>query len=555
MTDRQSLLARGNEALADGRWEKARACLEQALVEGESAAAREALSWVAWWLNDGDLTINSREAAYRLHRQAGDNLGAARMAMWVATDYEDFRGELAIGRGWRRLARRLLQDLPTAAEHGWLEILDGELALLLEDATVAPREMAERAIAIGREIGHPDLEITGLSISGLALVSEGQVDEGMARLDEATASALAGELVEKFWSSRVLCYLIYACERVRDFDRAAHWCARMREVTDRMQLTFAQGVCRMHYSGVLIWCGRWQEAEAHLEEATALMRASRPFYAVEGAVRLAELRRRQGRFDEAARIFREVEWHPAAVLGLAEVALDAGRPKDAEELVERYLRHVPESNRLQRLAALELQVRIEALLGRHRRATDALAAMRELSGAVATPPLQGAACFSAGMMSIAAHEHEQAKASLEDAVALFERSATPYEAARARLELASALVSLGRLDRARTEATAAREALERLGSGFFARRAGMLVDDIDRRAQPRGRPARLDAELTKRQIEILRLVSRGMSDREIAAALALSEHTIHRHVANILLRLDAPTRAAAAAHAASRGMI
>jgi LuxR family maltose regulon positive regulatory protein len=175
-----------------------------------------------------------------------------------------------------------------------------------------------------------------------------------------------------------------------------------------------------------------------------------------------------------------------------------------------------------------------------------------LSYAATTLPLRAATAFSAGVMAIAAGDYEAARAALEDAADLFERSATPYEAARARLELASVLVSLDRLERARVEAGKAKEALERLGSRFHARRAAALIADIARRASGRrdGAPA-----LTERQLEILRLISQGKSDRDIAAALGVSEHTVHRHVANILLRLDLPTRAAAAAFSASRGFI
>lgn len=125
----------------------------------------------------------------------------------------------------------------------------------------------------------------------------------------------------------------------------------------------------------------------------------------------------------------------------------------------------------------------------------------------------------------------------------------PYEAARARLELAAVLISLDRTERARDEARLAREAFEMLGASFSAARARLLLEDIDRREGLDG------SGLTPHQIEILRLVSQGLNDRQIASALAISEHTVHRHVANVLMRLNVPTRAAAAAHAASRGLI
>ena len=548
MTGQDSLVSRGHEALGKAAWHEARLLFEQALAQSETAEANEGLSWAAWWLNDGDATIHSREAAYRLYRQAGADLGATRMAMWLATDYEDFRGALPIGRGWRQRARRLLDGQPICAEHGWFSIIEGDVALLIAEDTTTARRCAGEAMAVARQCGVADMDVMALAMEGLALVGEGEIDEGMKRLDEAAASALGGELQDETWVNKVLCYLIYGCERIRDFGRAAQWCELMREVADRTSFAWAQGTCRAHYGGVLISRGKWQEAEKTLSEAVAYLEASRPPWAAEALVRLAELRHRQGRPDEAAELLGRAEWHPLAMLGLAEIALDAGRLQDAGELVERFLRHIPAANRLQRAAALELLVRVGTLSGWRARADEALAALRAISEAVPTLPLRAATCFSEAMMAMAGGDYERARAWFEDAVDLFERSGTPYEAGRARLELAAALVSLGRLERARDEAVLARNRLEALGASFSARRAAALLEDIGRReAAPDSAVAGID--LTERQIEILRLVSQGRNDREIASALAISEHTVHRHVANILLRLDMPTRAAAAAHA------
>jgi DNA-binding CsgD family transcriptional regulator/predicted negative regulator of RcsB-dependent stress response len=549
----RSALARGNRALAAGEWETARAAFEEALCQGVTAEALEGLSQAAWWLNDGDTTIRSREAAFRLLRESGDDLGAARIAIWLGSDYEDFRGELAIASGWREQARRLLAPHPVGEEHGWLEVFEADAVLFFNEDTAAAVEHVGRAVEIGRQCGAGDMVLLASAIEGLALVSQGDLDQGMKLLDGAAASVLAGDIKDEIWANRIVCYLIFACERVRDFQRAAQWCDKLRELADRIRLTFAQGVCRAHYAGILMSRGQWDEAEQHLAEATRFIMASRPGYAAECAVRLAELRLRQGRREEAEAMLRNVEWHPAAMLSLAEIALDAGRLQDAEELVERYLRHMPEANRLQRVPGLELLVRVAALQGKRQIAAGALATLQATSEAVATPPLRGAAAFSAASLAAADNNYNAARTSLEDAVLLFEQSRAPYEAARARLELAGVLVSLGRLDRAASEAATALSQLERLGSVFHARRAAALVRDLERRKAPAASGA--GSDLTARQRDILRLVAEVKSDREIAIALGLSEHTVHRHVANILLRLDLPTRAAAAAYAASRGLI
>lgn len=553
MSGHPSALTRAQQALAAGAWPEARALYDEALRYEDTAEAHDGLSQAAWWLNDGDLTIRCREAAFRLRRDSGDAAAAALTAIWLGSDYEDFRGDLAIASGWREQARRLLEPLPEGEVHGWLEVFEADSVLFFREDVNAARSHARKALEIARGCGAADMEVLARAIEGLSLVSEGDVDGGMKLLDGAAASVLAGDVTEDVWANRILCYLIFACERVRDFGRAAQWCEKMREMADRMHFTFAQGVCRAHYAAILMSRGNWDLAEEHLADATRMIEASRPAYSAECLVRLADLRLRQGRQEEAEAMLRGAEGHPSAMLGLAELALDSGRIRDAEDLVDRYLRHMPEANRLQRVPALELLIRAACLGGRHAAAAAALSALQAISDTVATTPLRGATAFSAAAIASAEGRNEDARVLLEDAVDLFDLSRTPYEAARARIELAAVLVTLGRFEAAAREAELARGVMEGLGSVFQARRAAVLVDDIARRRNaPQARP---DGDLTARQRDILRLIAQGRSDREIAAALGLSEHTVHRHVANILTRLDMPTRAAAAAHAASHGLI
>jgi DNA-binding CsgD family transcriptional regulator len=546
-------MERANEAFERGDLETARAGFEEALREGESAEAYEGLSWVAWSLNEAELVFRAREEAFRLYRQAGDNLGAARMAMWLGGDYVDFRGELSIASGWRQRARRLLEGEPTAPEHGWLALIEGDFALCIEENAPIARELGRQAVRIGRELRDADIEIIGLAMDGLASVTEGDVEAGFKLLDEAAAAAVSGEMSHPGYIGWALCYSIYACERLRDYDRALEWCKKLREYAERSQMAVTRGICRVHYAGVLIWRGDWHEAEEELSGAFKDLKPDRPLLAADGTVRLAELRMRQGRFEESEAMFRQVEWHPLALLGLAELALESGRPRDAEELVERYLRQVPEGSRTQRADALEVLARAAALLGNRQRAAQTLETVRHISELIATPPLKAATNFSAGTFAVTERDYEAARASFEDAAGLYDRCGAPYEAARARLELASVLVMLDRLERAQVEAEAAQRTLAGLGSGFYAGRAAALLEDIARR-QDEG-AGQGEGPLTERQIEILRLISRGLNDREIAASLVVSEHTVHRHVANILQRLDLPSRSAAVAYASSQGML
>jgi LuxR family transcriptional regulator, maltose regulon positive regulatory protein len=550
---RRDLLSAGREALQRAAWNEASACFEAALQREETAEAHEALSWACWWLDDFESVVQAREAAFRLYRQQHDDVGAARMAIWLASDYCDFRGEAAISSGWLRRAESLLESLPLVSEHGWLRLIEADTVLTFVGDVAMARRASASATEIARKLDDFDLMMMALAVQGFALVCEGEVVAGIQCLDEAAAAASAGELTRQSAPIWILCYLIYACERVRDIDRAAQWCERMRDLADHLHFLFPRGICRVHYAGVLMLRGRWSEAESELAEAETLFSGRRPPWTAESRVRLAELRRRQGRFDEAERIFREMEWHPLALLGLAELSLDKGRPRDAYEFCERLLRQLPESARYQRVDVLELVVRAAALFGEHARVAEALAEIEVLSEKAATLPLRAARCFSAALGAIAAGDLERARGFLEDAADLFEKSGTPYEAARARLELAGVLASLGRLGRAGSEAEKARDGLESLGSRFHAGRARALLKDIERRGAIG--IAADKSVLTARQAEILRLIAEGKSDRDIAAALGLSEHTVHRHVANILTRLALPSRAAAVGYAASRHLM
>lgn len=538
-TEPDESLQRAEDALHRGDWPAARIAFREALRARENAAAYEGLSWAALAMDAGEEALHARQNAYRLYRKENDPVSAARMAMWAGKDHEDFRGELAVARGWRQRAHRLLRDQPTVPEHGWLALFDCWASLSHDEDPDHVQQCARIAVAVSEACDEPDLGILALAMEGLALVSDGRVEEGMGRLDEAAAAVLGGELRQPIWELPVLCWLIFACERARDFARAAEWCEMMRTAAERLAHTASQGICRAHYATLLDFRGRWQEAESTLSEAAACFRASWPPQTVETTVRLGHLRRRQGRLDEAEALMRPLAWHPLAMLGLAEIALERGLLREAMDRVDTYLRHIPDNNRLGRAAALELQVRIDAASGDHARAADAVGELKAIASAVGTGPLQAAACFAAGVLARATGNMEHARACLEDAVAAYERSGTPFEAADAHLELATVLTALERPKRARAETASARRILEQLGAQTRLQLSG-----------PSEPPP-----LTPRQTEILRLVGQGMSDAEIAAVLAISTHTVHRHVANILLRMDAPSRAAAATRAAVAGLI
>src|SRR5262249_39658016 len=303
---------RGRQARAWGEWEHALAFFEAASERSHSAEAIEALAMAAWWLDNAQLAIESREQAYRLYRERGDAAAAARMAIWLGWDSLAFRGEPAVARGWLQRAHRPLQGLAPVLEPGWLPRREGDSAFLLANATAATRPSAERARSSGPALAAPDIEFSALGLEGLALASQGNIADGIRLLDEASAAAMSGEMSELWAAGRTCCYMITACERVRDLERAYQWSQRMFEFAKRWRIQDLFAVCRAHYGAILVLRGTWEEADATFETALRELRASRPGIAFEALVRRADLRRRQGRFEEAAGLFRQVEFHPYA---------------------------------------------------------------------------------------------------------------------------------------------------------------------------------------------------------------------------------------------------
>jgi LuxR family maltose regulon positive regulatory protein len=421
----------GLEALAQGAWAEARACFEAILKREETPEALEGLGMAAWWLEDDGTVIDARRRAYRLYQDRGDRPSAARAGTGLAMDHF-LQGEHAVANGWVRRAHRLLEGLEQCPEPGWLAIVEAHMALMADHDPAAAQSISAQAVSLGRSLGDIDLEMLALAYEGFALVSQGKIVEGMRRLDESTTAAIAGELSDIDAIATACCCLMYACERVRDFNRAAQWCEKQKEICERWSYRTMFSICRAHYAGILMWRGAWAEAEVELEASTRALETTRPALAAEGLVTLAELRCRQGRFDEAAMLLERADSRPFRMLaghlvlhGRAAVALDQDDAETAVDLGERFLRAVAEEDRMERAAGLELLVRAWLALRDHTRAEKALAELRSVASAVDTEAMRGAVRFAEGLVAAASEDYETAKQRFEDAVYLFDRCGGP----------------------------------------------------------------------------------------------------------------------------------
>jgi|RhiMetdeSRZDD1v2_1073273.scaffolds.fasta_scaffold184555_2 DNA-binding NarL/FixJ family response regulator len=525
--------------LRAGRWSAARAAFERSLESAGTPEAWEGLSWAAWWLDDAETVFDARSTAYRLYRERGEAASAARLATWLASDELDFHGAASVASGWLARARRLLEPLEPGPDHGWLAFHEGYVAHVGGDLAEA-RRLAAVAAEHGRRLGVVDLEMLGLALEGAALVASAQVVEGMRSLDEATATALEGEAEIPISAAWACCFLVSACTAVRDFGRAAEWCDRIAEFAERFGSRYMLAFCRAEYGAVHLWRGRWQEAEEELEAAVDDFARSRPAWAGGPLLGLAELRRRQGRVEEADGLLERAGGGTAAQVARARLALDRGDARRASELLERVLRQAPAERALGRVPSLELLVRARIAGGELDAAAAALDELRALALLVGTEPLAAAADVAEGVLESARGEHERARALLDDAVDAYERHGAPYEAALTRVELAASLTALGREEEAQREVASAVASLRDLGA------SGPV--EVGRGVAGPG------SALTPREREVLLLVADGLTNRQIAERLVVSEHTVHRHVTNILRKLDLPTRTAAAAHAVRTGL-
>ena len=534
------LIADGRAALRAGDAAGARRAFELAQAESMSGDVIEGLARASYLEMNFSQAIEGWEHAYAVHREAGDHLGAVRVARTVAYMHLAIVGDRAVGAGWLARAQTLLGDAADSPERGWVALNVG----MFEGDRARKEERFREALASARRVADTDLEFVALAYLGASLVHSDRTEEGMMLLDEALA-AVAGSDVEDFCVlEEIFCQLFSACEYAHDVERADQWIRIGEAIAERRHLPAVSAFCRTHYGGVLTAAGRWPEADVALTEAVRLWGLGQQSLRGGALVRLADLRVRQGRIDEAKQLLDGLDVTADAAMArpLAAIHLAQGHTALARDVLERALDQIdPLSAAAAPLLALLVDVHLSA------DAVDNASAAAEQLATCATLHsghyLMAVAAMARGRVCLAAGTGDP-QACLREALAGFARAQMPIEVAHSRLELANALLT-DRPEVAMSEARAALEAFERLQAARHADAAAAVLRSLGVRTSTSKGGAGL---LTKREVEVLDLIGHGLSNPEISDRLFISRKTVEHHVGNILSKLGLRSRGQAAAY-------
>jgi len=532
-------LERGRRSLAACAWLDAYESFSRADEAAPLGAEDlELLATSAYMLGRDDEWMRALERAHQLHADAEEMPRAARCAIWVGINLA-LRGEVGGATGWLGRAQRLLdRDGRECAERGYL-LLPGVFQHEATGDFAAAAATAAEAAEIGQRFGDADLFALATHSQGYMLIKDGQVKKGLGLLDEAMVAVTTGEL-SPIPTGLVYCGVIMACQEVYEMRRAGEWTAALTRWCEQQPDVVAfTGRCLVHRAEIMQLRGAWGDA---LEEARrAGLRFEETMNPAAGLAlyRQGELLRLQGEFDAAEEAYRAASgcgWEPQP--GLAQLRLAQGRGDVAAAAIRRAAGEV--SERLKRAGLLAAYVEIMLAVDDLESARVACRELGEIAESYESDMLAAMVEQARGAVDLAAGDARSALVSLRVALQLWHDLEAPHEAARVRELIALACRALGDEDTAAMELEAAHGVFAQLGAAPDLAR----VDALRLTAASAGTHG-----LTSRELEVLRLVATGGTNKAIAAELVLSERTVDRHVSNIFMKLRVSSRAAATAFA------
>ena len=476
------------------------------------------------------------ERLHRLHCESGNRAAAARSAFWLALTML-FRGEAGQANAWIARGQQQVESLD-CVDRGYLLLPLVEQQLRAGNAA-GGNALASEAAALGQRFSDADLTSLARHLQGRALIQQGHILSGLGRLDEAMLAVVADEL-SPICTGLLYCSVLEACRQVYAFGRAQEWTAAFSRMCEQHpEMVAFTDTCLVHRAEIMQFRGAWPDAMAEAARACRrCMKADRkpPAAAVYQQGEIHRLRGEFARAEEAYRSASEGGCDPQP--GLALLRLAQGRLDSASATLKRLL--CATTDPLRRASLLPAYLEVMLAAGDSQAASSACDELRELAESFDTDVLRGAVAQARGAIALAAKDAPAALDQLRRAFEIWMRLDAPYDAARVRVLIGRACSALGDDDGARLEFSAAKSAFERLGA-----RAALAWMSTEETSDP----AERDHPLTARELDVLRLISTGHTNKAIAAQLHVSGRTIDRHVGNILRKLDVPSRAAATAYA------
>lgn len=466
----------------------------------------------------------------------GDIQPAARCAFWLGFTLL-INGDRAQASGWLARAERLLEGHPDCAEKGYLQLPVGYRTVHEGDAVTAYKAFAQAA-KIGERFGDTDLVTLGRQGQGRALIRQGEIARGVSLLDEAMVAVMAGE-VSPLTAGGVYCSVIDACSEIFDMRRAQEWTSALdRWCASQPDIVAYRGQCLVHRAEILQLHGSWEDALNEIRQACERFSQPTPKPAAGAAFyRMAELHRLRGEFAEAEEAYRQAsQWLQIPQPGLAQLRFAQGKLEAAKTAICRIVEEVHDPGSRARVLHAYVEILLAAEdIAPARTAADELAAIAEHYNA---PLLHAMAACCNGAVLLADGDAKRALAALRQSWVIWCELDAPYEAARVRTLIALACRELGDGDAASQELASARQTFERIGAAPDLAR----IDSLSQRKDT-------SDPLTARELEVLKLVAAGKTNRAIATKLGISEKTVARHLSNIFNKLDLNSRAAATAYA------
>jgi DNA-binding CsgD family transcriptional regulator len=540
VTDQPHLVP-AREAFGRGAWSQA--C--ELYRDSADLEAGDLESWglAAFLTGQDEESDAARERAHTAYLGQGDAEGAARTAFWLGLSLF-MRGEPARGAGWFGMMRQVSGAGFEASRWSGYEALNRGMAALFSGSHEESLQLLDRALEVAARYDDVDLRLLAASGHGQALLALGRVADGMQELDEVmvlgTSSAASPQAV-----GQVYCAVISVCRGCLDLGRGAEWTEALARWCDpQPDLLPYRGQCLVHRSEVLQVRGRWDEAIAEAQRVLDDGRRGERDVALGMALyQRAELHRVRGDDRLAEQGYRDAlaAGHDPQP-GLALLRLAQGKAESALLSLQRALGETGVPFLRVRLLPALAEVALE--LGDLRAAEDAVRELEDAASRLDSAYARAIATTWSGALAVAQGRHQESLADLRSALTDWAQLDAPYEAARCRVRLARACREVGDLETADLELDAARRVLTELGA---KRDLAMLDGERPRPSVPAG--------LTPREVEVLRLVAAGGSNREIAAELVLSEKTVARHVANIFLKIGVSSRAAATAFAYDASLV